>query len=564
MEGWNIAQFKFSHLPETEIRKEWLRWKRNFDVIAAASDEKNSTKLKNILLAKAGLELQDLFYSLDGADVAEDKEKGIDPYKIAVEKLNEYFHPKQHESFERSEFCKLSPSTSHDGMREPLAKFLMRCTDQAKKCEFGKTQAESRELRIIDKIVFYAPMELKEKLLQEESLTLTKVTKMVNSFESIKHQALVMTNADNETSTNPSMSDSRDHVNRIQGGMKHPSIGACYRCGQRNHYGNDPQCPAWGTKCEKCHKSNHFAKVCGTGLKRKPNGNAGFIPPPKRRRFDNVRAIEATEHADEQPSFIYNIGDGDEFLWIKIGGVLVQVLIDSGSSKNIIDDATWEYMQKQGVKTWSPSRMPNTTLRGYGRNAKPLTVSKVFESMVSVEGATSNCGQVATFFVVVGGSQPLLGKETAKQLGVLTIGLPSADTMINMLMPVEKRQFPKMKNVRLRIPVDTSVVPVAQRARRPPIALLSRIEDKLSQLLATDIIEPVTGAALWVSPLVTIVKDNGDLRLCVDMRRANQAIQREHHMMPTFEDFLPRLTSSRFFSRLDIKDAFHQVNEFNS
>ena len=29
--------------------------------------------------------------------------------------------------------------------------------------------------------------------------------------------------------------------------------------------------------------------------------------------------------------------------------------------------------------------------------------------------------------------------------------------------------------------------------------------------------------------------------------------------MPTFEDFLPRLTSSKFFSRLDIKDAFHQI-----
>ncbi|XP_058837773.1 uncharacterized protein LOC131693710 [Topomyia yanbarensis] len=561
MEGWNIASFKFNHLPETEIRKEWLRWKRNFDVVAAASDEKNSIKLKNMLLAKGGLELQDLFYSLDGADVVEDRENEIDPYKIAIEKLNEYFSPKQHDSFERSEFCKLMPLTSQDGTREPLAKFLMRCTEQAKKCEFGKTEAESRELRIIDKIVFYAPMELKEKLLQEEELTLTKITKMVNSFESIKHQAQLIMITGNETATKAMISDST-HVNRIQGNTKHLT-GTCYRCGQKNHYGNDQQCPARGRKCEKCNKIGHFSKVCRSVLKRKQHGNTSFVPPLKRGRFENVRTIDVTEHNEEQPSFIYNIGDGDEFLWVKIGGVLVQVLIDSGSSKNIIDDTTWEYMQKQGVKTWSPGHMPNTTLRGYARNAKPLTVSKVFVSMVNVEDATRNCELAATFFVVVGGSQTLLGKETAKQLGVLTIGLSSSDTTINVLGPIEKRPFPKMKNVQLRLPVDTSVVPVAQRVRRPPIALLTRIEDKLFQLVATDIIEPVTGAVPWVSPLVTIVKDNGDLRLCVDMRRANQAIQREHHMMPTFEDFLPRLTSSRFFSRLDIKDAFHQVKGFN-
>lgn len=216
-------------------------------------------------------------------------------------------------------------------------------------------------------------------------------------------------------------------------------------------------------------------------------------------------------------------------------------------------------MLKQGVRTWTPYSEPRTTLRGYGLNSKPLTVSNVIETTVAVDGADNNRERTAIFYVVVGGSQPLLGKDTAKELGVLKIGLPTMYSSVNSLVPVDKRVFPKMKNVQLRIPVDTSIVPVAQRVRRPPIALLTRIEEKLSQLLATDIIEPVTGAAPWVSPLVTIVKDNGDLRLCVDMRRANQAIQREHHMMPTFEDFLPRLTSSRFFSRLDIKDAFHQV-----
>lgn len=103
------------------------------------------------------------------------------------------------------------------------------------------------------------------------------------------------------------------------------------------------------------------------------------------------------------------------------------------------------------------------------------------------------------------------------------------------------------------------MTPVAQHARRPPIALLSRIEEKLDQLESADIIEKVTGYSDWLSPLVVLVKDNGELRICVDMRMANRAIKREYHFMPTIDDFLPRMKSAKFFSRLDIKEAFHQI-----
>lgn len=58
---------------------------------------------------------------------------------------------------------------------------------------------------------------------------------------------------------------------------------------------------------------------------------------------------------------------------------------------------------------------------------------------------------------------------------------------------------------------------------------------------------------------MVVVKDNGDLRLCVDMRQANRAIKREHFVMPTVDDILPRMNAANFFTRLDVKDAFHQI-----
>lgn len=119
--------------------------------------------------------------------------------------------------------------------------------------------------------------------------------------------------------------------------------------------------------------------------------------------------------------------------------------------------------------------------------------------------------------------------------------------------------FPKIKGIKLKVAIDPEVTPIAQHARRPPVALLGQIEDKLKQLEAADIIEKVQGYSDWLFPLVIIIKDNGDLRLCVDMRQANRAIKREFHLMPTIDDMLPRLTKAKYFSRLDIKDAFHQV-----
>lgn len=111
----------------------------------------------------------------------------------------------------------------------------------------------------------------------------------------------------------------------------------------------------------------------------------------------------------------------------------------------------------------------------------------------------------------------------------------------------------------LNLPIDRSVPPVIQPLRRCPIPLLDKVKSKLDELLEMDIIERVTCPSSWVSPLVPIIKDNGELRLCIDMRRANQAIQRLNHPLPIFDDFSPKFRNAKYFTTLDIKQAFHQV-----
>ena len=67
------------------------------------------------------------------------------------------------------------------------------------------------------------------------------------------------------------------------------------------------------------------------------------------------------------------------------------------------------------------------------------------------------------------------------------------------------------------------------------------------------------GPTGWVSPLVVIPKADGDIRICVDMRCANQAIERERQPIPTIEEVLQDLNGSTVFSRVDLKWGFHQI-----
>lgn len=95
--------------------------------------------------------------------------------------------------------------------------------------------------------------------------------------------------------------------------------------------------------------------------------------------------------------------------------------------------------------------------------------------------------------------------------------------------------------------------------RRIPIPLEAKIENKIEELRQRDIIEPVVGSSKWVSPMVPVSKENGEVRLCIDMRRANEAIVRENHPLPTMDKLLPKMKNAKVFTKLDIKDAFHQI-----
>ena len=230
-------------------------------------------------------------------------------------------------------------------------------------------------------------------------------------------------------------------------------------------------------------------------------------------------------------------------------------MIDSGSSCNIVDKDTWEVLKRKGVRCKSQKLAGN--VYAYGTKTPLKTLGK-FQTII----AYGNAMIEAEFIVLDGTGRPLLGCSSAIQLGVLKMG-PEINTLTEsdllQKFPECFRGVGKLKDFQSNIHIDPSVRPVAQNPRRTPFGLRKKVEDKLSELMDADIIEKADGPTPWVSPVCIVPKPSGEIRLCVDMRRANEVIQRERRPIPTIDEVLLDMNQSTVFSKLDLKWGFHQI-----
>lgn len=107
--------------------------------------------------------------------------------------------------------------------------------------------------------------------------------------------------------------------------------------------------------------------------------------------------------------------------------------------------------------------------------------------------------------------------------------------------------------------MKSEVNPVAQHTRRVPFNLREKFEQRVQELEQMDIIEKVQGPTTWVGPIAAVPKPSGEIRLCVGMRKANKAIVRERHPIPTVDEVLQDMIQSSVFSKLDLKWGYHQL-----
>ena len=110
--------------------------------------------------------------------------------------------------------------------------------------------------------------------------------------------------------------------------------------------------------------------------------------------------------------------------------------------------------------------------------------------------------------------------------------------------------------IKLKAGVEPSCLTTARRA---PFPLMDDVKAELDRMVTSEVIRVLTEPTDWCSAMVPVVKKNGTMRICVDLKKLNIAVRREHLMLPSLDDIVPTLGHSNVFSTLDAAGGFWQI-----
>jgi len=99
--------------------------------------------------------------------------------------------------------------------------------------------------------------------------------------------------------------------------------------------------------------------------------------------------------------------------------------------------------------------------------------------------------------------------------------------------------------------------PFKQRFRKIPHAMFAEVQQHIKQLLDADIIRH--SQSPWASNIVLVRKKDSSLRICVDYRQLNLRTVKDAYALPRIDDLLEGLGGNKYYSVLDMRKGYHQV-----
>ena len=92
---------------------------------------------------------------------------------------------------------------------------------------------------------------------------------------------------------------------------------------------------------------------------------------------------------------------------------------------------------------------------------------------------------------------------------------------------------------------------------RIPPSMYEEVRKHLQEMLAVDAIR--VSQSPYASPVVLIRKPNGKIRFCIDFRKLNSRTKKDAYALPRISEMFDSLHGAKWFSCLDIKSAYWQV-----
>ena len=263
--------------------------------------------------------------------------------------------------------------------------------------------------------------------------------------------------------------------------------------------------------------------------------------------------------------------------YITIGQSKIKLLIDTGTNLNIISIKTYE-----GIKN-KPALKPTET-RAYGFHSKTaIPLMGEFFTIIKFKNQTIQ----ARYLVLNGEATNILGYATAHALGIIKIQSDQNPHIIekeesetnNIIHRIQKEwihpfssppelftgNLGLLKGKLVHLEIDNTVKPCQQPAYKVPFGLEELTKEKLDYLEKNGIISKANGERpSWIHPCQPVPKfdDKGkvsSVRITSNAKQFNKVLVRYKRNMPTIPELTNSLAGSKWFSKLDFKDAFNQM-----
>ena len=207
----------------------WNTWLADFEMFLLASGITDAKRKRALLFYQAGQRVREIFRQIP--------ETGTDSdYKIAKNKLTEYFEPHKNRRYEVYRFRQAVQEPS-----ETLDQFHTRLLTLAQTCSFTDVDFEIEQ----QIITAGTSSRIRKKALRDHTYDLKAILLDGRRDEQSTFQARDIESKDK----------GNEEVNKVNNTAK-----TCRNCG--GMYPHVENCPAKNKQCKSCGKYNHFAKVC--------------------------------------------------------------------------------------------------------------------------------------------------------------------------------------------------------------------------------------------------------------------------------------------------------------
>uniref|UniRef100_A0A914HA85 RNA-directed DNA polymerase n=1 Tax=Globodera rostochiensis TaxID=31243 RepID=A0A914HA85_GLORO len=337
-----------------------------------------------------------------------------------------------------------------------------------------------------------------------------------------------------------------------------PPTHPCGSCGLSNHW--RAECRLKDAICSKCQRKGHIAKVC------RQTANA---PPRKNRSFLSIGV----------KTHLMAMGTTQPRYWkilITINGVQNRMNVDTGAQATIIPLQTW-------IKLGKPALSPSD-IEAKNCNGEPVPINGKFECVVKTSRSSP---KTLTAYVSKTIEQDLLGLPWIEQLEIIPTEIlfqevrtkarcnPSktapqhptnvkdAQSLISALQSdfseVFSSDLGRCTKAKAHLILKPDAKPVYCKARPVPHGAIDAVNDELDRLLKIGAIKPIEFSH-WAAPILAVKKKNGKTRVCIDFSTGlNNALELNRHPLPRPENIYAALNGAAYFSNLDLRDAYLQM-----